>query len=127
MVQEPIPTYFDHSKYKIDYKQLKNNQIMIKHIVLFKLKEFENEDQKAVVRNKIKQSLLALKVKIEVLKYIEVGQNYELISSSYDICLITQFETLKDLEAYRTHPEHLKVVELIKANTTGRAVVDFEF
>jgi len=100
---------------------------MIKHVVVFKLKEFENEDLKAVVRNKITHALLALKEKIEVLKYIEVGQNYELMSSSYDICLITHFETLKDLDIYRTHPEHLKVVELIKPSATGRAVVDFEF
>lgn len=100
---------------------------MIKHIVLFKLKEFENEDLKAVVRNKITHALLALKEKIEVLKYIEVGQNYELMSPSYDMCLITHFETLKDLEAYRIHPEHLKVVELIKPNATGRAVIDYEF
>lgn len=100
---------------------------MIKHIVLFKLKEFENEDQKAVVSNKIKHTLLALKEKIEVLKYIEVGQNYELMSSSYDICLITHFETLMDLDVYRTHPEHLKVVELVSLNSTGRAVVDYEF
>ena len=100
---------------------------MIKHIVLFKLKEFENEDQKAVVRNKIKQALLALKEKIEVLRYIEVGQNYEHMSSSQDIGLITHFETLSDLEIYRIHPEHLKVVELIRINTIGRAVIDFEF
>ena len=100
---------------------------MIKHIVLFKLKEFENEDLKAVVRNKITHALLALKEKIEVLKYIEVGQNYELMSPSYDMSLITHFETLKDLEAYRIHPEHLKVVELIKPNATGRAVIDYEF
>ena len=100
---------------------------MIKHIVLFKLKEFENEDQKAVVSNKIKQALLALKEKIEVLRYIEVGQNYELMSASHDIGLITHFETFSDLEIYRIHPEHLKVVELIRANTVGRAVIDFEF
>lgn len=100
---------------------------MIQHIVLFKLNEFENEDLKAVVRNKIKQALLALKDKIEVLKFIQVGQNYELMSSSYDICLITHFETLSDLEIYRVHPEHLKVIELIKSNTSGRAVIDFEF
>ncbi len=99
---------------------------MIQHIVLFKLNEFENEDQKAVVRNKIKQALLALKEKIEVLRFIQVGQNYELMSSSHDLCLITHFETLRDLEIYRVHPEHLKVVELIKANTSGRAVIDFE-
>ena len=100
---------------------------MIQHIVLFKLNEFENEDLKALVRNKIKQALLALKDKIEVLRFIQVGQNYELMSSSYDIALITHFETLVDLEIYRVHPEHLKVVELIKANTSGRAVIDFEF
>jgi hypothetical protein len=100
---------------------------MIKHIVLFKLKEFENEDQKAVVRHKLTHSLLALKEKIEALKYIEVGQNYELITPSHDICLITHFETPDDLEIYRIHPEHLKVFELIKANTIGRVVVDYEF
>ena len=100
---------------------------MINHVVLFKLKEFESEDQKAVVRNKIKQALLALKEKIEVLRYIEVGQNYELITASHDICLITHFETFDDLEVYRVHPEHLKIVELIKTNTIGRAVIDFEF
>lgn len=80
-----------------------------------------------MIRNKIKQALLALKDKIEVLKFIQVGKNYELMSPSYDIALITHFETLGDLEIYRVHPEHLKVVELIKANTSGRAVIDFEF
>ncbi len=99
---------------------------MINHTVVFKLRDFENEDQKAVVRNKIKQALLALKEKIEVLKYIEVGLNFELMSSSHDICLITHFETIHDLEVYRNDPEHLKVAELIKANTIDRAVVDFE-
>jgi len=100
---------------------------MIQHIVLFKLNEFENEDQKAVVRNKIKQALLALKDKIGLLRFIQVGQNCELMSSSYDIALITHFETLGDLGVYSVHPDHLKVVELIKANTSARAVVDFEF
>jgi len=100
---------------------------MIKHVVLFKLKEFENEDQKAVVRNKIKHALESLKDKIEELKYIEVGQNHELNSASFDICLITHFETLKEMDAYQVHPEHLKVVEVIKPNVASRAVVDFEF
>ena len=100
---------------------------MISHVVLFKLNEFENEDLKAVVSNKIKHALLALKGKIEELKYIEVGQNYALMSSSYDLCLITHFESLHDLQVYNVHPEHLKVVELIKSNTCGRAAVDFEF
>lgn len=100
---------------------------MINHVVLFKLKEFENEDQKAVVRNKIKNALLSLKDKVEELKYIEVGQHYQLNSTSYDLCLITHFETLNDLDAYQVHPEHLKVVEVVKPNVAARATVDFEF
>jgi len=100
---------------------------MISHVVLFKLKEFENEDQKAVVRNKIKNALLSLKGAIKELKYIEIGQNYQLNSPSFDICLITHFESLEDLDAYQVHPEHIKVAEMVKTNVSARAAVDFEF
>jgi hypothetical protein len=100
---------------------------MINHVVLFKLKEFENEDQKAVVRNKIKNVLLSLKDKIKELKYIQIGLNHQLNSDSFDICLITHFETLEDLNAYQTHPEHFKVLEIVKSNVSARAAVDFEF
>ena len=100
---------------------------MIKHIVLYKLKEIENEDQKAVVRNKIKTALLSLKDKFKEVKYIEVGLNHELNSDSFDICLITHFETLEDFNFYQDHPEHLKVKEFVKANASERAAVDYEF
>jgi hypothetical protein len=100
---------------------------MINHVVLFKLKEIDNEDQKAVVRNKIKNALLSLKDKIEELKYIEIGQNHQLNSDSFDICLITHFETLDDLNSYQVHPEHLKVAEIVKVNVSARATVDYEF
>ncbi len=99
---------------------------MINHVVLFKLKEFENEDQKAVVQNKIKNALLSLRDKIAELKYIEVGLNHQLNSESFDICLITRFETFDGLNSYQNHPEHLKVVEIIRANVSGRAAVDYE-
>lgn len=100
---------------------------MINHVVLFKLKEFENEDLKAVVRSKISHALLALKDKIQEIKYMQVGENHDLNTAAHDICLITHFESLADLAAYQIHPEHLKVIELVKANTIGKAAVDFEF
>jgi hypothetical protein len=56
-----------------------------------------------------------------------VGQNVEFNSPSFDICLVTHFETLHDLEVYRVHPDHLKVVEIVKSSTVDRAVVDYEF
>jgi len=100
---------------------------MINHVVLFKLKEFENEDLKALVRSKITHALLALKDKIQEIKYMQVGENHDLITVAHDICLISHFETLGDLAAYQVHPEHLKVIDLVRENTTGKAAVDFEF
>ncbi len=100
---------------------------MINHVVLFKLKELENEDLKALVRSKLVHALLALKSNIHEIKYMQVGENHDLNTAAHDICLITHFETLTDLAAYQVHPEHLKVIELVRANTSGRAVVDFEF
>lgn len=100
---------------------------MINHVVLFKLKEYASESEKQNAINAIEESLLALSGKIDVLKYIEVGVNYELASKSYDICLISHFENVEQLDSYRIHPEHLKVGELIKQHVVERAAVDFEF
>lgn len=100
---------------------------MIKHVVLFKMKAFGSETEKADVRDQIKDSLLALKDKINELKFIEVGTNYQIEAASYDICLITHFDTIEDLKIYVVHPDHVKVSSLVRENTVERAAVDFEF
>ena len=99
---------------------------MINHVVLLKLKGYPDAEKEAVLA-KLKSGLEALKNKIEQLKHLEVGLNYELNAKSYDVCLITHFESFADLDIYRVHPEHLKVVELINEVTVDRAAVDFEF
>ncbi len=98
---------------------------MFNHIVLFKLKEFQNDQQKSEIRDQIKQALLGLKEKIAELKHIEVGSSIETNSASFDISLITRFDSKEAFEVYRDHPEHLKVVGLVRANTVDRAVVDY--
>lgn len=100
---------------------------MINHVVLFKLKKYDSESEKQNIISSIEDALLNLSGKIDELKYIEVGVNYELVSKSHDICLITHFETVEALDAYRIHPEHLKVAELIGQHVVERAAVDFEF
>ena len=100
---------------------------MINHVVLFKLKKYDSESQKQDVISSIEDALLSLSDKIDELKYIEVGVNYELASKSYDICLISHFETVEQLDVYRIHPEHLIVAELIGQHAVERAAVDFEF
>lgn len=99
---------------------------MINHVVLFKLKDFPKEE-KQVVRGKIKSMLEGLEGKIDELKYIEVGLNVDAQTSDYDICLMTHFESREDLKAYAVHPEHMKVVDYIRASTAARAAVDYSF
>ena len=100
---------------------------MINHVVLFKLKKYDSESQKQTEISRIEEALLSLSGKIEELKYIEVGVNYDLATKSHDICLITHFESVDQLDSYRIHPEHLKVAELIGQHAVERAAVDFEF
>ncbi len=100
---------------------------MINHIVLFKLKKYNSESEKQNIICSIEDALLGLSGKIKELKHIEVGVNYELAAKSHDICLITHFETVADLDVYRVHPEHVKVADLIGQHAIERAAVDFEF
>jgi hypothetical protein len=98
---------------------------MFNHIVLFKLKDFQNDQLKSEIRDQIKNALLGLKEKIAALEYIEVGNNFELNAASFDISLITRFNTYEEFLVYRDHPEHQKVVGLVRANTVDRSVVDY--
>lgn len=100
---------------------------MISHVVLFKLKEFPSPEEKKEVLNQFEAKLLALKGFIPELKHIEVGKHYLIDSPSYDLSLITHFDSIADLDVYRVHPEHLKVVEFVQEVTTERAAVDYEF
>jgi hypothetical protein len=99
---------------------------MINHVVLFKLKDY-SDDEKPQLIAEMKSLLEGLKGKIEELKYIEVGVNYELNAKSFDVALISHFETFEDLDKYRVHPEHKKVLVRFAELRLERAAVDFEF
>ena len=95
---------------------------MIKHIVLFKFKD-ENKD---VFMKQAKQELEDLVDKIEELKGMEIGINYLGDDKMPDLSLTSTFDNKEGLKVYATHPEHLKVVQLIKPMAIGRWVVDYE-
>ncbi len=99
---------------------------MINHVVLFKLKDYTEEEKPRLIAE-MKALLEGLKGKIKELKYMEVGVNYELKPKSFDLALITHFNSIEDLEKYRVHSEHQKVVKRFAEITDDRAAVDFEF
>jgi len=94
---------------------------MIVHIVMFKFKE----ENKALNMAKVQKKLQDLELSIEELRSMEVGMNFNESQRAFDMSLYSTFETPAGLKVYQTHPEHLKVVELIKEVTTESKVVDY--
>lgn len=99
---------------------------MIKHIVMWKLKDFAEEANKAVNAQKIKELLESLKDKIKEIKHIEVGINIINSDASADVALYSEFECMEDLNIYQKHPEHQKIVQFIRNICAERRVVDYE-
>lgn len=62
----------------------------------------------------IRDGLLALRDKIDVLVDETVGINIpNAKNTDHDICLTCTFRKWEDLDAYATHPEHVKVAQYI--------------
>lgn len=98
---------------------------MIKHIVMWKLKDFAEGCDRKQNAEKIKAMLEALKGKIEQISYMEVGINLKDSDMAYDAVLVSEFESEQKLEEYKNHPEHVKVSEFVAKVRENRAVVDY--
>ena len=98
---------------------------MVKHIVMWKLKDFAEGTGKKENALKIKTSLERLKSKIREVKYLEVGISASDAADFYDMVLISEFKDLRDLESYQKHPEHVKAAEFIGKVRLERKVVDY--
>ncbi len=94
---------------------------MITHVVMFKFKDKNREAN----MSEVKKALEQLPQKIDPLLSLEVGIDFDRSERAMDMVLISTFADKNALKRYATHKEHLKVVELIKAVTTGSKVVDF--
>ena len=99
---------------------------MIKHIVMWKLKDSARGTSKDQNALELKSVLEDLKNKISVIKQIEVGINFNKSSAAYDVVLYSEFDSEQDLQAYQKHPDHVKVVDFVNEIRDDRAVVDYQ-
>ena len=94
---------------------------MLTHIVLFKLKE-DSKDQIEELKNR----LMAMEGQIPELLSIEVGIDVVRSERSYDLALITKFESLDAMQVYQVHPEHQKVIAFVNTVKESTIAVDYE-
>jgi hypothetical protein len=99
---------------------------MVKHIVMWRLKDFANGANKEENAKKLKDYLEVLKDKINEIKHIEVGINISGSDAASDVVLYSEFDSMEDLEAYQKHPEHQKIVSFVNEVRSERRVVDYE-
>ena len=99
---------------------------MIKHIILWELKDEYSDNEKAGIKMRIKGGLEGLMGQIEGLKYIKVYTN-GLPSSNVDLMLDSSFESEKALKDYAVNPLHVEVADTyVRPFTAKRSCLDFE-
>lgn len=96
---------------------------MVKHVVMMKFKKEVKEEQIA----EVKKGLGALPGLIPEIKSYEFGRDEVKSDRSYDFCLVSAFENYDSLKTYQVHPEHVKVVNLLKEICEDIRSVDYTY
>ncbi len=100
---------------------------MIKHIILWQLKEEYNVQEKEEIKAGIKAGLESLQGKIPGLIDIHV-QISGLASSNADVMLDSTFADEESLKNYAVHPAHVEVADnKVRPYTAVRSCMDYEF
>lgn len=99
---------------------------MVKHIILWQLKDELSDTEKQSVKAGIKEGLEGLKGQIEGLVEIQVNTN-GLASSNADVMLDSTFVDEAALKAYAVHPAHVAVADgKVRPYTKTRMCLDYE-
>ena len=99
---------------------------MVKHIILWQLKDEYSESEKKTIKENIKKGLEGLAGKIPGLIDIKVNIN-GLASSNADLMLDSTFTDESALKGYSVHPEHVAVANgAVRPNTKQRVCLDYE-
>jgi|WetSurMetagenome_2_1015567.scaffolds.fasta_scaffold344934_2 hypothetical protein len=100
---------------------------MIRHLVLFKLRDFSTPEEKMKAAETVRAELLALKKKIPVILEFEVGINFTVNDAAYDLAINSSFSSKEDLKTYQVHPDHQAFILFNKNYSAKKIVLDYEY
>ena len=99
---------------------------MVKHVILWTLKEELSKEEKETVKQEIKAGLEGLAGQIPGLVEVKVRTEC-LPSSTADVMLDTTFDDVESLKAYAVHPKHVAVADSkVRPYTAIRSCMDYE-
>ena len=96
---------------------------MIKHIVMWNIRG-DTPEAKAAGIARLQRSFESLRGQIPGLAHLEIGVDASRVDYACDVVLYSEFDSQAALDAYASHPEHLRVkgelADLRIARTDGR-------
>ena len=94
---------------------------MIRHIVLFRIKDEYKSEIPQLVEN-----FKGMRGRIEGLLDLEAGADVYHSERSYDLALVTLFDSMESFRAYQTHPVHMPVRKRMHEVRSASVACDFE-
>ena len=97
---------------------------MIRHIVLWNVRG-DTREEKAANIARLQRSFESLRGRIPGLLHLEIGIDCSRGDYACDVVLVSEFASQEALDAYATHPEHLRVKQEVGDMHTHRHQVDY--
>jgi len=97
---------------------------MIKHIVMWNVRG-DTPAQKAQGIARLQRSFESLRGRIPGLLHLEIGVDRSRVDYACDVVLYSEFESQAALDAYGSHPEHLRVKQEVADLRIARHQVDY--
>jgi hypothetical protein len=99
---------------------------MIKHIVMWKLKDEAEGADRAANARKVKELLDACIGLVPGMGTFEVALAQPGLEATYDVVLYSEFADRDALNAYLDHPQHVALKPFIGAVREARQCMDYE-
>ena len=94
---------------------------MIRHIVMWKFRPGTEAQAREFM-----EKLSALYGVIPQIRQQQIGVDCSGSGKNYSAVLVSDFDSLEDLEAYKSDPRHQAVSALVKSIREDRVAVDYE-
>jgi quinol monooxygenase YgiN len=98
---------------------------MLKHIVMWQLKDHAEGADRAANAIELKRRLDACASLVPAIHKFEVVIAQPGLESTYDVVLYSEFEDKAALDAYTVHPTHKALVAFVTAVRDGRVCMDY--
>jgi quinol monooxygenase YgiN len=97
---------------------------LIRHIVMWNLRGATPAEKAANVQ-RLRRGFESLRGRVPGLLRLEIGVDTSGVDYACDVVLVSEFASQAALDAYATHPEHLRVKQELGDLRTHRYQVDY--